>query len=87
MMDITQEKIDLAQKKIESHLKDLGIKNNFSLLEILKNEKDNNWTFCYEIANPSFKSVIQITYDFVKEEQKDSSQTSFSWMDYKKITE
>lgn len=87
MMDITQEKIDLAQKKIENHLKDLGIKNNFSLLEILKNEKDNNWTFCYEIANPSFKSVIQITYDFLKEEQKDSSQTSFSWMDYKKITE
>jgi len=87
MMDITKEKIDLAQKKIENHLKDLGIKNNFSLLEILKNEKDNNWTFCYEIANPSFKTIIQIAYDFVKEEQKDSSKTSFSWMDYKKITE
>ena len=43
--------------------------------------------FYFEVANPTFKTIIQIPYDFIKEEQKDSSQASFSWMDYKKITE
>lgn len=85
MIEITQEKIDLAKEKIENHLRDLGIKNNFSFLEVL--QKEDNWIFCYEIANPSFQSIIQVSYDFIKEEQKDSSQASFSWMDYKKITE
>lgn len=86
-MEITQEKINFAQEKIENHLRDLGIKNNFSLLEIQQNATDNVWVFNYEVATPSYKTIIQIAYDFIKEEQKDSSQVSFSWMDYKKITE
>lgn len=86
-MEITQEKIDVAIIKIENHLRDLGIKNNFSLLKIDQNEDENVRIFYFEIANPTFKSIIQIYYDFIKEEQKDSSQVSFSWMDYKKITE
>lgn len=86
-MEIIQEKIDFAIIKVENHLNDLGIKNNFSLLRIEQGEEENVRTFYYEIANPTFKTIIQIQYDFLKEEQKDSSQTSFSWMDYKKITE
>ena len=31
IMEITQDNIDFAQIKIENHLRDLGIKNNFSL--------------------------------------------------------
>ena len=86
-MEITQEKIDIATSKIENHLRDLGIKNNFSLLKIEQNEDENSRVFYFEVANPTFKTIIQIPYDFLKEEQKDSSQASFSWMDYKKITE
>ncbi|MDM1071837.1 hypothetical protein HX001_04925 [Empedobacter brevis] len=86
-MEITQEKIDFATIKVENHLIDLGIKNNFSLLRIEESEEKNIRIFYYEIASPTFKTIIQIQYDFLKEEQKDSSQTSFSWMDYKKITE
>jgi len=76
-MEITQEKIDFAIIKVENHLNDLGIKNNFSLLRIEQGEEENVRTFYYEIANPTFKTIIQIQYDFLKEEQKDSSQTSF----------
>ena len=86
-MEITQEKIDFAIIKVENHLKDLGIKNNFALLKIEPNDEPNVRIFYFEIANPTFKTIIQIPYDFLKEEQKDSSQASFSWMDYKKITE
>jgi hypothetical protein len=86
-MEITQEKIAFATNRIENHLRDLGIKNNFSLIKIEPNESENVRIFYFEIANPTFKTIIQIPYDFIREEQKDSSQTSFSWMDYKKITE
>ena len=86
-MEITQEKIDIATSKIENHLRDLGIKNNFSLLKIEQNEDENSRVFYFEVANPTFKTIIQIPYDFIKEKKKDSSQASFSWMDYKKITE
>ncbi|MEG0188659.1 hypothetical protein [Algoriella sp.] len=86
-MEITQEKIDVATNRIENHLRDLGIKNNFNLLKIELNDDANVRIFYFEIANPTFKTIIQIPYDFLKEEQKDSSQASFSWMDYKKITE
>ena len=86
-MEITQEKIDFAIIKVENHLRDLGIKNNFALLKIEPNDDANVRIFYFEIANPTFKTIVQIPYDFLKEEQKDSSQASFSWMDYKKITE
>lgn len=38
-MEITQEKIDFAIIKVENHLNDLGIKNNFSLLRIEQGEE------------------------------------------------
>lgn len=44
-MEITQEKIDFAIIKVENHLNDLGIKNNFSLLRIEQGEEENVRTF------------------------------------------
>ena len=58
-MEITQEKIDIATSKIENHLRDLGIKNNFSLLKIEQNEDENSRVFYFEVANPTFKTIIQ----------------------------
>ncbi|WP_313373860.1 hypothetical protein [Chishuiella sp.] len=86
-MNIAQEKIDFALSQIENHLKDLGIKNNFSFLRIEESDDENEKIFFYEVSTPNFKTIIQISYNFMKEEQNHSSDPSFSWMDYKKITE
>ncbi|WP_313581809.1 hypothetical protein [Chishuiella sp.] len=86
-MNIAQEKIDFALSQIENHLKDLGIKNNFSFLRLEESDNENEKIFFYEVSTPNFKTIIQISYDFLKEEQNSSTEKSFSWMDYKKITE
>ncbi|WP_313387012.1 hypothetical protein [Chishuiella sp.] len=86
-MNIAQEKIDFALSQIENHLKDLGIKNNFSFLRLEESDNENEKIFFYEVSTPNFKTIIQISYDFLKEEQNNSTEKSFSWMDYKKITE
>lgn len=86
-MNIAQEKIDFALSQIENHLKDLGIKNNFSFLRIEESDNENEKIFFYEVSTSNFKTIIQISYNFMKEEENNSSDPSFSWMDYKKITE
>jgi len=84
-MKLTQEQIDQATKQIESHLNDIGILNNFSLIAIEENE--NIRIFIYEIANPTFNTTIRVEYDFEKIQNQNETSVSFSWMDYKKITE
>ena len=86
-MNIAQEKIDFALSQIENHLRDLGIKNNFSFLRLEESDNEKEKIFFYEVSTPNFKTIIQISYDFLKEEQNSSPEKSFSWMDYKKITE
>lgn len=87
-MELTQEQISQALIKIESHLKDIGIINNYSLVNIT-DVNDNNCikAFNFQIANPNFQTIISIEYDFSKEENQLKDVPSFSWMDYKKITE
>ncbi len=87
-MTLTQEQLDQATALIETHLNDIGIKNQYRLLNV--SEKENEEAvriFSYEIANPSFKTIIQIEFDFHKNQKEINSSPSFSWMDYKKITE
>ena len=87
-MILTQEQLDQATIKIESHLADIGIQNQFSLNTILeKEENDQIRVFIYEISNPSFSTFIHIEFDFSKDSNQSESNPSFSWMDYKKITE
>ena len=87
-MILTQEQLDQATVKIESHIKDIGIQNHFTLKNIQELETDANIrVFIYEIATPTFSTFLHIYYDFAKENLIDSSSPSFSWMDYKKITE
>ncbi len=87
-MKLTQEQIDQATIKIEAHLKDIGIINAYTLITIdeLK-QNENARVFIYQIANPSFKTNILIEYDFGKDQIQAETSPSFSWMDYKKITE
>ena len=88
IMKLTQEQINQATIKIEAHLKDIGIINNYSLLNIEELlEDENSRLFIYQISNPSFKTNISIEYDFGKDALQSDDSTSFSWMDYKKITE
>ena len=87
-MTLTQGQLDQATTKIESHLKDIGILNQFTLKNILESEENEAIRiFIYEIANPTFSTSVSIVYDFNKEINKQESSPSFSWMDYKKITE
>lgn len=87
-MTLTQEQLDQATTKIESHLKDIGILNQFTLKNILESEENEAIRiFIYEIANPTFSTSVSIVYDFNKEINQQDSSPSFSWMDYKKITE
>ncbi|HEY4539113.1 MAG TPA: hypothetical protein VIG94_03760 [Faecalibacter sp.] len=87
-MILSQEQLDQATVKIESHIKDIGIQNQFTLknIEELENESTVR-VFIYQIANPTFTTLLQIYYDFAKESLVDTSSPTFSWMDYKKITE
>ena len=87
-MILTQEQLNQATTKIEEHLKDIGVQNQVTLLSV--NESDESESirvFIYEVANPTFKTTIQIVYDFLVEDNTDTDKPSFSWMDYKKITE
>lgn len=87
-MTLTQEQLNQATVLIEEHLNDIGIKNQFTFLGVSEKENEENVrVFSYEIANPSFKTMIQIEFDFLKNQQQINSSSSFSWMDYKKITE
>ncbi|MBS7334024.1 hypothetical protein [Faecalibacter bovis] len=87
-MTLTQEQLDLATTKIESHLKDIGILNQFTLKQIVESDENKAIRiFIYEIANPTFSTSVSIVYDFNKELNQQDSSPSFSWMDYKKITE
>ncbi|RLZ08726.1 hypothetical protein [Faecalibacter macacae] len=87
-MTLTQEQLDQATTKIESHLKDIGILNQFSLKNIVESQENELIRiFVYEIANPTFSTLIHIQYDFSREDNQQNSSPSFSWMDYKKITE
>ena len=87
-MTLTQEQLDQATTKIESHLKDIGILNQFTLKNIIESDENEAVRiFIYEIANPSFSTSISVVYDFNKEINQQDSSPSFSWMDYKKITE
>ena len=85
-MKLTQEQIDQATIKIEAHLKDIGILNNYTLLSI-DELNENVRLFIYQISTPLFKTIIQVEYDFEKENSQSDTAPSFSWMDYKKITE
>lgn len=87
-MTLTQEQLDQAITKIESHLKDIGILNQFTLKNIIESEEnDAVRVFIYEIANPTFTTSISVVYDFNEEINQQDTSPSFSWMDYKKITE
>lgn len=87
-MRLTQEQLDQATVQIESHVKDIGILNHFELRNIEESENDKMIRiFIYEVSTPTFKTLLHIYYDFAKNALLDSSSPTFSWMDYKKITE
>lgn len=87
-MKLTQEQLNQATTSIETHLLDIGLKNQFTLLSVTeKNDDLAIRIFTYEIANPTFRTIIQVEYDFSKDKDTTNSSASFSWMDYKKITE
>lgn len=87
-MILTQEQLNQATTKIEEHLKDIGIQNQFTLLSVNKSdESESIRVFIYEVANPTLKTTIYIVYDFSVEKNANKEKPSFSWMDYKKITE
>ena len=87
-MILTQEQLNKATTEVEEHLKDIGIQNQLSLLGINPSiDNEFVYNFEYEISNPTFKTIIFISYDFSNDNNKDLNKSSFSWMDYKKITE
>lgn len=87
-MILTQEQLNQATTKIEEHLKDIGIQNQITLLSVNESEEaESIRVFVYEVANPTFKTTIKINYDFSTEQNDSTDKPSFSWMDYKKITE
>jgi len=87
-MKLTQEQINQAINLIEVHLKDIGLVNQPTLLNVVvHSDNEAIRIFTYEIANPTFKTIIQIEFDFSLGKYTTNSSPSFSWMDYKKITE
>ena len=87
-MILTQEQLNQATSRIEEHLKDIGILNQVTLLSVNESEESEEIrVFIYQVANPTFKTTIQINYDFSIEQNVSNDKPSFSWMDYKKITE
>lgn len=87
-MKLTQEQLNKATTLIELHLNDIGIQNQYTLLSVQHQpEHELIYVFSYEIANPTFKTIVQIEYNLAKENLQSESSPSFSWMDYKKITE